>query len=469
MASAYFGVGAVQGLQRGLEDNRQKKIQDDELAERRLDRAEARQDRQLGRQRAATQDSRATEQYNQEQSERPLRLRSLEASVTGQETNAKLGKVNLETAETNQANAKEDRPRQLARQQVADDTAKFRLQSDKSEEKRRQTTFERTEKEAVKQAQEEGFVEFLDSLEAGADPNYALSRYNSQGKFGIRPGTLKYDKATGALSFVHSDGKKVENFDGTINQLRSIPGLARKPAQVTKIGEGDRLIRTDRVTGATTDVTPKPAAGGAGAGGKFNRQTFIKQAEDRVGEILGGKFDEGTQSFRYDELTRDRGNVGTAFVGRIARTLEEAGVQAEPGEVASMAATATRKIIGATDAKKAVLEDPKFKGAKPTEINAEIDRRVQESKAAAAVQLRADVENFVRTRAVIQEQQRVGADARAGDLPDAKPSAEIGDPSIQAGAPSVDAFKGLPPGKGIKRRDGSIWALGKDGKPKRMN
>lgn len=449
MGNAYFYGGAAQGLSDGYEKARARTLEDEDRADLKAETAGRRSRRTLV-------EGRQDEAYNYDVAQRPIREEALRTQVDSQ-------KESLTGVKEVNAERKETKPQRLRSLTLNNDAAEEGIATNKqqrriqgNQESRAQTAFEKNQADAVQQAKDEGFDRFLDALEDGADPNYALSLFNAKGKVGIRPGTLKFDKETGRVQFDSSDGGKVQKVDTTLNVLRAALPREMRAKSPIKIGKDDRLI-SQQPDGSYKETLGPSSEQGGPRGAKFNRQTYIKDAESAVHELLGSKaFDSLTQQFVFDDSKRDVATLGSSFVGQVVRKFEEQGINVEPGEVARISADAARTIIGSEEARRSIVTDPKNKGKTKAEVDSLVEQYVRSSKIRARNQLELEIQNYI--------SEMEGQQAAEGDLPNAEPSDEIADPAISAGPPDASLLK---EGFAFKRKNGEVWTLEK-GQPKRL-
>jgi hypothetical protein len=442
MVSPYVAVGAARGLEDARRRIRAERQQDE-------DRTEQKTELQYMRDRRGVVDAREDDEYQHNVSQRPLRERALNAQVTSAETTA-------EGAKTELGWRKEDRPQQVESNRLGLEAAKADFEHAKTSRVRQNEEQDMRIKKIRQDLQEEGLDRMLDALEGGAAPEYAVKLFNSQGKNGIRPGTLNYDKQTGAVSFTGRDG---EQFNGTVSQLRSLlPAHMRTtPRKLTKVTQGGALY--DELSGQW--ITP-PAGKGLMSGGRgvqklspFNPQKHGKDTRDLVIQGLGGEWDNQLQKFKIPQGMGEKISYGTSLADQVVRLSEEEGMQLGPGEVANVVNSVMRNVRTTGEAMRAAKSEL-GDNTDETSIQTRAQEIVNDSKIKAAQALKAEMD-ILRSNA--QQQQNSQSWPQG---PDTSPDMEGGGDGMET--PPLEMLR---EGYAQPFQDGSVWTL-QDGRAVRV-
>lgn len=424
----YVTLGAARGLKQGVDDYRERKEHEEDRGERKLELEHAR-----GRRAVAEQQQ--DETYGYEKEQRPLREEALQTQVEG-------AKVGLDAARTNLHNAKEDRPGDVAE-----------LEAQRGRER---TRFDReSELHGIgmqKKRQEladEGLDRFLDTLEAGGDPEYAVKIFNAQGKHGIQPGTIQYDHKSGTVSFTGAGGQK---YNGSVEQLRA--ALPQKP--LVKFGKDDRLYDPNK---KRVVVGPNGPGGlGGGPNGKrspFNYQTHIKRAQDLTIAAMGYEYDNQMQKFKIPAGSSERVAYANSLVDQVARQFDEEGLQVGPGEISNVVMQSMRGVKTSSEAMK-MAKGELGDNVGESSLNLRAQEIMDQSKIVAAQTLRQETQMM---RQQLQSQQN---SQQYPTPPDPSEDMQGGGDGMETPPPDL-----LREGYTQQFQDGSVWTL-KNGVPKRV-
>lgn len=432
----YVAVGAAQGLENARRRMREERQENE-------DRDVQKSELEYARNRRAIEDTREDEAHTYEQGQRPLRERALTAQVDAAETSVKAGKTQLEWAE-------EDRPGQVEAKKLGLESAKAEFEHNKSSRAREKEKSDLEIQAIRKQMEEEGLGRFLDAIEGGADPEYAVKLFNAQGQNGIRPGSVRYDKATGSLSFTGRDGHQ---FNGTTAQLRSV--LPEKPgAKPMVVGAGGSVYdpKTKKFMQAPGGAGGR---GGLGPSGQklspFNPQTHGKQTRDLVIQGLGGEWDNQLQKFKVPAGMGEKVSYGTSLADQVIRMTTEEGMQLGPGEVSNIVTSVMRDVRTTGESLK-IARGELGVNADQKSLQTRAQQIVDESKIRAAQSLKEELDLV---RSTHQQQQNSQA------WPPAPETSEDMEGGEALETPPVEMLR-----EGYIQRfqDGSAWTL-ENGRP----
>ncbi len=308
-ADARLAIGISRGLASLPERIRERRLENENrqlsLADR--DRRISREDETLGRDR--TRFDRQQTEWSQSDEERGFRLSD---DAEGRENRRVDRSRELGLRDRDDAEHVEDRSHTQytrGRQKVQDQRVDFE--------------WSRSRDVAAKKMREEGMDRLLSSLRRGADPAMAEREFNTGGELQIVPGSLRYDPATGNVSFAGPGGNK---FDGPIDQLEAI---FSEPAAPMKLGANDRIV--DPSTGK--DIIP-PSGGAGGGMTKWNRQVASNRAADVVRQGLGLKYDSELRTWQIPDGMSEKVSFGVSLAGQIAEQFESRLSAEESGYIA---------------------------------------------------------------------------------------------------------------------------------------
>lgn len=441
----YIAVGVGQGL-----ENARRRMRDETLENE--DRAERKSELEYQRGRRKVVDEREDVSYADDREDRPLKRKALETQVEGAETQVEGAKVNVARAKQSSEWEIEDRPLQVEGQKLGLEAARADFEDAKTTRSRESELHDIKIKKIRQSMQDEGLDRFLDTIEGGADPEYAVTQFNAQGKNGIRPGTVHYDKGTGAISFMGKDGHQ---FNGTVQQLRSaLPEQATtKPINVAA---GGSLYDPK-----TKTWMQPPGAAGKPGGQKlspFNPQTHGKQTRDLVIQGLGGEWDNSLQKFKVPAGMGEKVSYGTSLADQVIKLTEEEGMRLGPGEVSNVVNTVMRDVRTTGDAIKMARSE--LGNVDDASIQTRAQEIVDDSKTRAAIALKTEL-------AILRSnyQQQEAAQQFPTD-PGTSPDMGGGEPG---GADNTEAppMEMLREGYVQRFKDGSSWTL-QGGKPVRV-
>lgn len=446
MANTYLAIGVGRGLEEARRRMRAERQEDE-------DRSERKSELEYARGRRGIVDAREDEQYKYEIEQRPLEERMRNARVRG----AELG---TEAAETELNYAREDRPSQVRMRDAGVRSAELGVKRDEFElddaktSAGRESELHRVKMQQIgQQMEDEGMRRMLDALDGGADPEYAVKLFNAQGKNGIKPGSMRFDKASGAISFAGTGGKE---FNGNIRQLRALLPQAAEPKPLV-VGAGGSVYDP-----ASKTFKQPPGAGTGRAGvmrngqklSPFNPQTHGKQTRDLVIQSLGGEWDNNLQKFKIPAGQGEKIAYATSLADQIVRLTSEEGMQLGPGEVNDIVVNVMREVRTAGEAEKmARSELGENAGADSVKLRAQ--ELVEDSKIRAAQNLGQELE-MMRARA--QQQQN------SQSWPEPPETSEDMEGGEGMDTPPVEMLR---EGYVQQFQDGSKWTL-ENGRPVRV-
>ena len=288
-----------------------------------------------------------------------------------------------------------------------------------------------------RQLQQEGLGDFVKALRSGADPNYALQRFNRQGQLKIKPESFQFDPRTGSLKFEDSNGGK---FDANLDALAIFAG--QTPA-FEKISDTDRIVRRNP-DNSFTDVTPAEVPGttrprGGAKVSTYNPQTEQGAIEKSIKEQFKGISDP-FGNFSVDDADKAKAATmvarGTEMEGRLREQLMNG--QITRGQLVDVVRDAWMDMPNddELDKKAAKIGGTKEQQAqwRDTEKRRLVAQAEAKQAAGEAKMLKGAVER--------------GADQEAATLPEA-------------------ARSHLKEGETTEFRNGQVWTL-ENGKPKRV-
>lgn len=283
MGNAFASAGSARGTRVGLENVRERRYRDaqDALAAKERERRHEREDFDF--ERAQTRAGREDTTWDQSQEDRTHAIDRRGVAESREDTLWQQGQ--------------EDRTYQTGRRAIADERADELYQQgqeDRShaierrgvDEMRGDTAWNQQQSDRQRmmaQAEQEGLQHLAQALQNGADPNLALKQFNNSGDWRIDPSQFRFDRNSGRLSFVDSDG---DRFDGSLQEFASAVGLVPAADQ--------DLIATDKpIYDPNTKewIQPPGGQGGGRDTSPYNPETVQKNIESAIARSRGASFD----------------------------------------------------------------------------------------------------------------------------------------------------------------------------------
>lgn len=418
---AESAAGFTRGLRVGLENVRNRRYRDAQLAMEEQEHNLRMESGQLGLERAR--------RVNQEEIEdRPGEV---------QQRDYQRGRERVDDAfsDLQRSQGQEDRARQLARAGTLEGRADTQWDQGQEDRQRELDQVQNT-------MQNEGLREFVGVLRNGGDPSYAVRRFNRQGKLGIRPETFQYDPRSKRVKFTDSDG---DEFDGTLDELAALAGEV--PQDLVKLGKDDRLV--DPRTGREV-VGPKAGAGGEDDNrSPYNAQTEQREITNMIERQFAGINDPyGNYSVNEPDKARAAHlvSVATDMEGRL-RDQVASGVLTR-GEIVESVMDAWRDVPNDEELGKRA-EAWRTDGLNKTPQQAAAWLEAERRRLYAAAQGK---QATAERRLVEGAAKKQAADVEEADtLPEA----------------ARTAIQGLSEGETIEFRNGQVWSL-QNGKPQRV-
>lgn len=421
-------MGVTRGLLVGLENVRQRRYKEaqDVIAEKERTRRHQREDYDFAR--ARKLDTREDEDYVEGEAD--------------EDYARERGRV-LDTRED------EDYEHRLQRRPVLegreDDEYEHDVSRRRTLEGREDTEYDQGQEDRGMRLQalaQEGLRDFVQTLQNGGDPSYALSRFNRQGQLKIDPTTFQYDEKTGNVSFTDSNGDK---FQGTLDQLGRAMGLVPEKKDPIKLGKSDRLIDPDTHE-TLVDALPDEgsADGSSGAGGRRRTSPYNPEsAQQNIARDLvlsrSGQMDVLGNWSVADPADRQIVNymisLGHDMEGRLRDAVSSGAVT--PGEISNAVVDAVRDMPSDTELQKKA-DTWRVTGVNKTEERARAWLETERAR------VRAEVEG----RLARAEQRLLGKAAQAeGDV-----AAQIPDAAKQAIDQAMNGGKTQ-----VRFRNGQVW------------
>lgn len=426
MANEYAAAGLSHGLLQGFESARARRYRDvqDALRQKEVDRQHEVQDFELSRARVAA--NRADEQY-------PTTVADQQYA---RDRNKMLDKRADDAYPETQDELKYQRSRERALASRQDEQAG-----------EQRTTFQQGQEDRQKQIQAEGVHDFAKALIDGADPNYALQRFNQTGVVKIDPATFKLDPTTKQVSFTDNRGK---SFNGTLEQLGKIAGVVA-PTPI-KLGKDDRLIDPvthQQVVGPSEE--PADADGNTGPGGKrktspYNPESVQQGMTKDIALARGAQMDVLGNWSVADPGDRQVVNYAISLAqdmeGRLRKHV--ASGEVTPGEISNAVVEATGDMPKESELTKRAADWRSKNGATPEQTAGWLEAE------------RAHVRAGVEAKLAKTEQRLLGkAAAPAADTAKAAAASDASDevPTVD----SDEAYKALASGKQFKTPAGKLY------------
>jgi hypothetical protein len=270
--------------------------------------------------------------------ELPLRRRALTTQVeASEESLANTRKIAKQ--------ADEDRPREVAEQGLRQQQLQGQV-ADSNDARRRRN------KDFAAQAEAEGIKMLSESLEAGVDARAIESRFNQQGAWKIKPGTLTYDAASKKVSFQGAGGQQ---FNGDLKQLRALFGAGGGKAPLIK-GDTDTVFYDENGQAVT-----RP--GGGGGNGKITQPTKLSiqdKAAEQVEKAYKHSWNPEAKVFTFGNANdTDRAIYGGSQAQVLVSEFLDEGVDIPPAVAGDIALKASRAVVSAEEAKTAAEDELK--------------------------------------------------------------------------------------------------------------
>jgi hypothetical protein len=328
MVAAAVAAGRGSGLRVGLESARQRRIEEEEIKRRR-----EREDFNLER-------ARTTAEWQDE--DRPRNVAADELAIESGELGVEAQRFGLDRSRTTAGYVDEDRPRDVAAQELGLESARFGMDRQRTEASRSDERYAMDQQEFQRRSQQEGVADFVNALGAGVDLPYAINRFNERGEWKIDPAKSQFNQETGTYRFVDNEG---ETFEGTAEQFAAAMGVQMTQPEPMKLGKDDRLV--DPGTGREI-VGPSGGAGGGRDVSPYNPQTVQDDLTAGIVRSMGGEFDAyGRYSFGSD-ADRALGDYRIALAQDMAGRHEELlkSTRVTPGQIVQTVMEATKDVPG---------------------------------------------------------------------------------------------------------------------------
>jgi hypothetical protein len=340
MASQDQAIGFGEGFANERDRLRRTNIEDQRLQDEQSELAHARQRRAIteGQQDAA---------YAQSQEELPLRKRALETQVSS-------GEESLASVRRKNQNEIEDRP-------VLTKVRDLELKSAQGQVADAEDARARKHKEFLTQAESEGVKSLADSLDAGIDARTAESRFNTQGTWKIKPGTLNYDPVSKKVAFQGAGGQQ---FNGTLPQMRTLFGGGSGKAALIK-GDRDTVFYDDK-----GNPVGAAAAGGNGLRKQspFNRETVQQDAAKHVEDAYKNSWNTEAKAFTFSDVNdTERASKGRAYAQLVVDDFLKDNIEVPAAVAGDIALKASRHVVSPAEAEKKATDELTKAGRKPSE------------------------------------------------------------------------------------------------------